>query len=162
MTTTATRRPQIVGWHCEGTFPALFTDSVSIAKRWLENDLPVSELVRLKDASLDAPAGLFANVATALGLDPEHVSNEQVIYTAERQRDALIWVLWHHQGGSSSIGQPIRRLLEIAQHAHLTDEQYASARRFASTIGQNTSECPINGSPDQVTDAAQQGKGGEA
>ncbi|WP_223306440.1 hypothetical protein [Achromobacter insolitus] len=43
-------RPQIIGWHCEGTFPALFTDSVSIAKRWMESGQKVSAMVRASSA----------------------------------------------------------------------------------------------------------------
>lgn len=45
---------------------------------------------------------------------------------------ALLWTLYHHQGGSSHIGQPIRKLLGIDQHAHLTDEQIAEAKAFAA------------------------------
>lgn len=44
---------------------------------------------------------------------------------------ALLWVLWHHQGGSSPVGQPIRRLLGIEQHAHLSNEQLQAAKSFA-------------------------------
>lgn len=41
----------------------------------------------------------------------------------------LLLALYHHQGGSSEIGQPIRRALGMGQHDHLTDEQIAEARR---------------------------------
>lgn len=43
---------------------------------------------------------------------------------------ALLWTLYHHKGGSSHIGQPIRKLLGIGQHDHLTDEQLAQAKAF--------------------------------
>lgn len=43
---------------------------------------------------------------------------------------ALLWTLWHHQGGSSHIGQPIRKLLGIGQHDRMTDEQIAKAKAF--------------------------------
>lgn len=43
---------------------------------------------------------------------------------------ALLWLLWHHQGGSSEIGQPIRKLLGISAHSYLTDEQVALAKSF--------------------------------
>ncbi len=43
---------------------------------------------------------------------------------------ALLWVLYHHQGGSSNIGQPVRKLLGIGQHDRMTDEQIAKAKKF--------------------------------
>ena len=46
------------------------------------------------------------------------------------EQAALLWTLWHHQGGSSHIGQPIRKLLGIGQHDRLTDEQIAEAKAF--------------------------------
>lgn len=48
---------------------------------------------------------------------------------------ALLWTLYHHQGGSSHIGQPIRNLLGIGQHDHLTDEQLAQAKEFGMKGG---------------------------
>ncbi len=44
--------------------------------------------------------------------------------------NALLWALYHAQGGSSPVGQPIRKLLGIGQHDHLTDEQLAAAKAF--------------------------------
>lgn len=43
---------------------------------------------------------------------------------------ALLWVLWHHQGGSSPTGQPLRRFLSIGQHDRLTDAQIEQAKTF--------------------------------
>jgi len=43
-------------------------------------------------------------------------------------RHKLIWLLWHHQGGKSDIGQPIRKLLGIGQFESLTDEQVEIAK----------------------------------
>ena len=43
---------------------------------------------------------------------------------------ALLWTLYHHQGGSSNIGQPIRKLLGIGQFDRLTDEQITEAKAF--------------------------------
>ena len=57
---------------------------------------------------------------------------------AIRQRDellsALLWVLWHHQGGSSDTGQPIRKLLGIGQHERLTNEQLLLAKSFIARL----------------------------
>ncbi|MEJ7807054.1 MAG: hypothetical protein WKG03_14165, partial [Telluria sp.] len=47
-------------------------------------------------------------------------------------RGALLWSLYHHQGGSSPVGQPIRALLGIGQHDSMTPEQIEEARAFGS------------------------------
>lgn len=47
-------------------------------------------------------------------------------------RAALLWVLWHHQGGSSEVGQPIRFALGMGQFDHLSDHQIAEAKRWAA------------------------------
>lgn len=39
----------------------------------------------------------------------------------------LLWVLYHHQGGNSEIGQPIRQALGIGQFDDLTQNQIARA-----------------------------------
>lgn len=62
---------------------------------------------------------------------------ESVLDTMRTQlaeRDALLlWALYHHQGGKSEVGQPIRQLLEIGQHDHLTNEQIERASKAAHT-----------------------------
>lgn len=40
----------------------------------------------------------------------------------------LLWVLWRHQGSSSEIGQPIRRMLCIDPHEMMTESQVAIAK----------------------------------
>ena len=42
----------------------------------------------------------------------------------------LLWVLWHHLGGRSPVGQPIRRYLGIGQFKRLTPEQLAMAKQY--------------------------------
>lgn len=44
-------------------------------------------------------------------------------------RDALCFALWHHQGGSSTIGQPIRAMLGICQHARMGEDELDGAKR---------------------------------
>lgn len=41
----------------------------------------------------------------------------------QQMHGLLLWALYHHQGGSSPVGQPIRRALGIGQHEHMTAEQ---------------------------------------
>lgn len=47
-------------------------------------------------------------------------------------RAALLWVLWHHQGGSSPVGQPIRFALGMGQFDRLTPEQLAQAKSWGA------------------------------
>lgn len=47
---------------------------------------------------------------------------------SRESRAMLLNVLWHHQGGSSPVGQPLRKLLGIEQHDHLTAEQLSEAK----------------------------------
>ncbi|NBI44941.1 hypothetical protein [Burkholderia sp. ISTR5] len=46
-------------------------------------------------------------------------------------RAALAWVLWHHQGASSFVGQPIRYALGMGQHEELSDAQIEEAKSIA-------------------------------
>lgn len=48
----------------------------------------------------------------------------------------LLWVLWHHQGGNSDVGQPIRKHLGIGRFDHLAEAQVAEAKRIEATSGQ--------------------------
>lgn len=56
-------------------------------------------------------------------------------------RAALLWVLWHHQGGSSPVGQPLRFALGMGAHDRLTDVEVACARRWGALHGLQPGEC---------------------
>lgn len=53
-------------------------------------------------------------------------------------RAALLWVLWHHQGGSSPVGQPIRFALGMGAHEPLNEQQVQEARRWAALTKSET------------------------
>ena len=53
-------------------------------------------------------------------------------------RAALLWVLWHHQGGSSPVGQPIRYALGMSAHEPLSEQQVQEARRWAALTKSET------------------------
>ena len=55
-------------------------------------------------------------------------------------RAALLWVLWHHQVGSSPVGQPIRYALGMGANEHLNAHQVNEAKRWASIAGSHTSD----------------------
>lgn len=60
----------------------------------------------------------------------------------EKFRGLLLWTLYHHQGGSSDIGQPIRRALGIGQHDHMTPEQIEAGRAAAMPANAKVSGVP--------------------
>lgn len=55
-------------------------------------------------------------------------------------RAALLWVLWHHQGGSSPVGQPVRFALGMGAHDRLSEQQIAEAKRWSAQVGSTTAE----------------------
>jgi hypothetical protein len=55
-------------------------------------------------------------------------------------RDALLWVLWHHQGGSSQVGQPIRFALGMGAHERLSAKNIAEAKKWANKTGSITAD----------------------
>ena len=59
-------------------------------------------------------------------VEPEELSPD----FTDTARAALMWVLWHHQGGSSPVGQSIRFALGMGQHDRLNEHQLAEAKRW--------------------------------
>lgn len=55
-------------------------------------------------------------------------------------RGAIAWVLWHHQGGSSPIGQPLRHALGMGSDQRLSQSQIEEAKRFALWAGATTND----------------------
>lgn len=53
-------------------------------------------------------------------------------------RAAIAWVLYHHQGGSSPIGQPLRMALGMGEHDPLPEWRIAEAKRYAEAVGATT------------------------
>ncbi len=44
---------------------------------------------------------------------------------------ALLWILWHHQGGSPD-GRACRRALGMGEHDRMTEEQLAIAKKWGA------------------------------
>lgn len=59
-------------------------------------------------------------------------SRSEVDGMSRNSRAMLLNVLWHHQGGSSPIGQPLRKLFGLGQHDRMTDDQIEEAKRIAA------------------------------
>lgn len=68
----------------------------------------------------------------ALHTTPGGSETEMSPEFTDTARAALLWVLWHHQGGSSKVGQPIRFALGMGAHEHLSDYQIREAKRWAA------------------------------
>lgn len=80
-------------------------------------------------------------------------------------RQALTFVLWHHQGGASPVGQPIRELLGMSVHEQMSQEQVDSSRAMlaalAATGKQQGGEVQGDGrSPNEMADALERIAGG--
>ena len=52
----------------------------------------------------------------------------------KEMRGQLLWALYHHQGGSSVVGQPIRKVLGIGEYDHMTHEQIEEAQIAAGVL----------------------------
>jgi hypothetical protein len=59
---------------------------------------------------------------------------EQATEENKLLRGLLLWTLYHNQGGSSEVGQPIRRALCIGQHDRLTAAQINEGSRDATMM----------------------------
>lgn len=65
-------------------------------------------------------------------------------------RAALLWVLWHHQGGSSPVRQPIRFALGMGAHDRLNEHQIAQARVWQELHPVNPSVYPVGQVPEPI------------
>lgn len=121
----------------DGQFPGRF-DPDSESTEWLDSndsqqcDKLIDNLRRLLNR------GSIGRVIMGMAVvcDPSNEcidpDADTIEYHPKRQQmeAALLWTLYHHQGGSSPIGQSIRKLLGIGQHDRMTDEQLAQAKAF--------------------------------
>lgn len=83
----------------------------------------------------------IADLRAALAEQPaEQEPVEMSPEFTDTARAALLWVLWHHQGGSSPVGQPIRFALGMGAHDRLTDLHVAEAKRWAAQAGSTTAD----------------------
>lgn len=90
-------------------------------------------------------------------VEPLYVAPQAVVEPPELSPDftdtaraALLWVLWHHQGGNSPVGQPIRFALGMGQHDRLNEHQLAEAKRWERLHQVNPSVFPRG--PELLTD----------
>lgn len=122
-------------------FPSLFGDPDSESIEWIDT-CDRDQYARLIDnlrRLLNRGSIGRVIMGMAVVCDPENECIDPdadcIEHHPKRQQmeSALLWTLWHHQGGSSHIGQPIRKLLGIGQHDQMTDEQLAQAKKFGGS-----------------------------
>lgn len=63
----------------------------------------------------------------------------------QRYEGLLLWTLYHHQGASSPIGQPIRSALEMGEHDDLTHDQVSAAKVAAHRGGTSDGQAMHSG-----------------
>lgn len=86
-----------------------------------------------------SPAGKAKAAIADAETEPEAEGEIELIDFSDMGRAALLWVLWHHQGASSDVGQPIRFALGMGKHERMSDEQISKAEKWFSL-----SELPAN------------------
>lgn len=121
-----------------GYFPHRFSDPESESIEWLDttNRQQYDKLISNLRGLLNRGSIGRVIMGMAVLCDPKNECIDPdadcLEHHPKRQQmeSALLWTLWHHQGGSSHIGQPIRKLLGIGQHERMTDEQIKQAKKF--------------------------------
>jgi hypothetical protein len=79
-----------------------------------------------------APADEPPPLQAARAASPVPAAVEMTAEFTDTSRAALAWVLWHHQGASSEIGQAMRFALGMGRTDHLSERQVAEAKRWAA------------------------------
>ncbi len=83
------------------------------------------------DGSLRWPCPKHPPAAAPAEMSPE---------LTDTARAAIAWVLWHHQGASSPVGQPLRFALGMGADEPLPDWRIAEAKRYAAWAGATTAK----------------------
>lgn len=80
----------------------------------------------------EAARAIEAEVLRLNGIDGAVEAVEMSPEFTDTSRAALCWVLWHHQGASSEIGQAMRFALGMGRTERLNEHQVAQAKRWAT------------------------------
>ena len=117
-------------WPVDGLYPDMLPPATQ-KERWMFDQGRLAER-RIAQEAATVPAEVPDHSGDAAELRPEF---------SDSARAALLWVLWHHQGGSSPVGQPIRFALGMGRHEHLSDWQVAEAKRWGELRGFGPGDC---------------------
>ncbi|WNL50895.1 hypothetical protein Murka_0059 [Xanthomonas phage Murka] len=124
-------------WECVALYAARQPVVVEPVGYWFTDDpakfaMPGSGFRPGAEPPVDA-----INVVPAYAAPPAPEMSPEFTDTA---RAAIAWVLWHHQGGSSAIGQPLRYALGMGDHEELSAQQISEAKRYAALVGARTDD----------------------
>jgi hypothetical protein len=101
--------------------------NIEVLGEWSAQDINLKSQ-RTARAKIDA---VVADARAALAAEPAQPVEMSPEFT-DTARSALAWVLWHHQGGSSAVGQAMRFALGIGAHDRLNEHQVAEAKRWGA------------------------------
>lgn len=123
-------------------------NAAALASREAADDLPdvpntFKEPGESDEAWLNRITGAAALASPQVAPAPEP---ESMLKEVEA---ALVFALWHHQGGSSKVGQPIRQMLGIGPHMRLNAGQIDQAKRVqaAFDVANYGSAAPVQVAP---------------
>lgn len=93
-----------------------------------------AECVRLKTSwsTMVQVSNQTADLNDKLAAELKQIRSQEPVHPVQLHSDvkaALCLALYHHQGGSSTVGQPIRKILGMGQHDEMTHEQYWLAKK---------------------------------
>jgi hypothetical protein len=103
----------------------------------------LDDMVAPLDRSLRALMWSAWQAARAASPVPAPV--EMTAEFTDTSRAALAWVLWHHQGASSEIGQAMRFALGMGRTDRMSERQVAEAKRWAALGAQPPTPQPPQG-----------------
>lgn len=103
--------------------------STGIRSGWAQMARAAIEVALMKERAQPTPPAV---------VEPTELSPD----FTDTARAALLWVLWHHQGGSSPVGQQIRFALGMGQNERLNEHQLREAKRWERLHPVNPSVLP--------------------
>lgn len=133
-----------------GYFPYRFSDQDDESAEWIDTSNReqygrlIDNLRRLLNRGSIGRVIMGMAVVCDPGNDCIDPDADTIEHHPMRQQleSAALWSLWHHQGASSIVGQPIRKLLGMGQHERLTDAQLAQAKAFGYPPVQKVTAVP--------------------
>jgi hypothetical protein len=115
-------------------------------ERFLNNGGPA---IRLQLINGDAMPTITTQRPATMQEMQDEIDRLRAGYAALYDREALlcallVWALYHHQGGSSEVGQPIRKALGLGPHDRIGEEMLVGAKRVVAELQSNAEVSSAN------------------
>lgn len=135
------------GRHRGFCMPEDVEDALTLCER-LERELAEKQKTIDGWVAANAPGGWIDDLRTKRSALANSVCNEmdgrgegdEGPVVTDDVRAALLFALWHHQGGSSRIGQPLRLMLGVGSAEPLRADQIAEAKRVESALAPSATQ----------------------